>query len=158
MQVNLASSSFVEEQEEGGSECDSGQGPHPPVAVGTRLRRLTAISILVQLRGTFAHTHAWMRKHTRLPADSVPPNYDSQTCHQDFLRQILTDSSAKRRGSTQSWTTHGGLMKLINSQVSGSQCHNESLPCEKVWSSTFLLVNFAWELAVWQWTLISTTS
>ena len=61
MQVNLAGSSFVEEQEEGGSECDSGQVPHPSVAVGTRLRRLTAISILVQLRGTFVriHTHTY---------------------------------------------------------------------------------------------------
>lgn len=53
MQVNLATGSFVEEQEEGGPEraqCDSGQGPHPPVAVGTRLRRLTEISHLVHLR------------------------------------------------------------------------------------------------------------
>lgn len=51
--INLATGSFVQEQEEGGSEraqC-SGQGSHPPAAVGTCwLRRLTAVFGLVQLR------------------------------------------------------------------------------------------------------------
>ena len=50
LQVNLATGSFVEEQQEGESKCNSGQGPHPPVAVGTRLRRLTGISGLIHLR------------------------------------------------------------------------------------------------------------
>lgn len=58
-QVNLATGSFVEEQEEGGSERaqrNSGQGPRPPVAVGTWLRRLTAIFGLAQLREEEIHT------------------------------------------------------------------------------------------------------
>lgn len=70
LQVNLATSGFVEEQEEGGSErtqCDSGQGQRPPVAVGTRLRKLAALSGPIHLREekeSFTwekHTHTWMR-------------------------------------------------------------------------------------------------
>lgn len=77
LQVNLSTSSFVEKQEEGGSkcaQCDSGQVPHLPVAVGTRLRKPTAISGFVHLReegeersAWETNTQIWTWKHTPNP-------------------------------------------------------------------------------------------
>ncbi len=50
LQVELATGSFVKKEDEGGSECaqcNSCQGPHPLVVVGTWFRRLTAIFGLI---------------------------------------------------------------------------------------------------------------
>ena len=76
LKVNLSTCSFVEEHEEGGSKCaqgNSGEVLHLPVAVGTRLRKLTAISGFVHLREEVkeritweTHKHAWMNNTHQL--------------------------------------------------------------------------------------------
>lgn len=70
--------------------------------------------------------------------------------HQSFLCQILKDSSAKWRVGSWSWSSHRGIMLLINSPVRG--WHSVTLnPCHvRKFEDTasFLLVNMTWELAV----------
>lgn len=74
----------AEEQDHGGSErtqCRSAQGPGPPAAVGTSLRRLTAVRSLVHLRGAggegdrYTQTNQEGGEGTSCPI--APSNHDS---------------------------------------------------------------------------------
>lgn len=109
--INLATGSFVQEQEEGGSErtqC-SGQGPHPPVVVGTCwLRRLTAVFGLVQLREEEGReeSHTRMRKRnlvdlvkqksTREQPTGKMGSYLVPSCHRIMTcKSVVKTSCAK---------------------------------------------------------------